>query len=126
LTTTCLAGLDGTDATDDLPQLCVDAATLEGHGARDKTWFCRFHQQRRNSQHDCVCLHRRVAIIILAVLLAGYGRLCWETLSIEAYPELGDVAAQVTTQIPGLAAEEVEQLITVRWSGRSTVRPGSC
>ena len=34
-------------------------------------------------------------------------------LSVEAYPELGDVASQVTTQIPGLAAEEVEQLITV-------------
>ena len=59
------------------------------------------------------CLHRRVAIIILAVLLSGFGVYAWETLSVEAYPELGDVAAQVTTQIPGLAAEEVEQLITV-------------
>ena len=43
----------------------------------------------------------------------AYGVYAWETLSVEAYPELGDVAAQVTTQIPGLAAEEVEQLITV-------------
>src|SRR6202171_4779234 len=59
------------------------------------------------------CLHRRVAVIILALLLAAYGVYAWETLSVEAYPELGDVAAQVTTQIPGLAAEEVEQLITV-------------
>src|SRR5271165_4687052 len=60
-----------------------------------------------------ICLHRRVAVIILALLLAGYGVYAWETLSVEAYPELGDVAAQVTTQMPGLAAEEVEQLITV-------------
>src|ERR1700684_1272240 len=59
------------------------------------------------------CLHRRIAIIVLAVLLAGFGVYAWETLSVEAYPELGDVASQVTTQIPGLAAEEVEQLITV-------------
>src|SRR5271155_4468431 len=59
------------------------------------------------------CLHRRIAIIVLAVLLGGFGVYAWETLSVEAYPELGDVAAQVTTQIPGLAAEEVEQLITV-------------
>jgi len=59
------------------------------------------------------CLHRRIAIIVLAVLLGGFGVYAWETLSVEAYPELGDVASQVTTQIPGLAAEEVEQLITV-------------
>src|ERR1700730_17594175 len=59
------------------------------------------------------CLHRRVAVIVLAALLVGFGVYAWETLSVEAYPELGDVAAQVTTQMPGLAAEEVEQLITV-------------
>jgi cobalt-zinc-cadmium resistance protein CzcA len=59
------------------------------------------------------CLHRRIAVIVLAGLLSGFGIYAWETLSVEAYPELGDVASQVTTQIPGLAAEEVEQLITV-------------
>jgi heavy metal efflux system protein len=59
------------------------------------------------------CLHRRVAIMVLALLLGGFGIYAWETLSVEAYPELGDVSSQVTTQIPGLAAEEVEQLITV-------------
>ena len=59
------------------------------------------------------CLHRRIAVIVLAVLLSIFGIYAWETLSVEAYPELGDVAAQVTTQMPGLAAEEVEQLITV-------------
>ena len=59
------------------------------------------------------CLHHRVSVIALAVLLAIFGIYAWETLSVEAYPELGDVASQVTTQVPGLAAEEVEQLITV-------------
>src|ERR1700730_14063710 len=64
---------------------------------------------------QCVgfCLHRRVAVIVVAVLLSIFGIYAWETLSVEAYPELGDVASQVTTQVPGLAAEEVEQLITV-------------
>jgi cobalt-zinc-cadmium resistance protein CzcA len=70
------------------------------------------------------CLHRRVAIIILAVLLSGFGVYAWETLSVEAYPELGDVAAQVTTQIPGLAAEEVEQLITVPLEREINGTPG--
>ena len=59
------------------------------------------------------CLEHRIPVIVLAALLACFGVYAWETLSVEAYPELGDVAAQVTTQLPGLAAEEVEQLITV-------------
>src|SRR6202522_1644660 len=70
------------------------------------------------------CLHRRIAVMILAALLAAYGVYAWETLSVEAYPELGDVAAQVTTQIPGLAAEEVEQLITVPLEREINGTPG--
>ena len=70
------------------------------------------------------CLHRRVAIIIIAVLLSAFGVYAWETPSVEAYPELGDVAAQVTTQIPGLAAEEVEQLVTVPLERQINGTPG--
>jgi cobalt-zinc-cadmium resistance protein CzcA len=70
------------------------------------------------------CLNRRVAIIVIAVLLSGFGVYAWETLSVEAYPELGDVAAQVTTQMPGLAAEEVEQLITVPLEREINGTPG--
>src|SRR6202046_84906 len=70
------------------------------------------------------CLHRRVAVIILAALLLGFGVHAWETLSVEAYPELGDVSAQVTTQVPGLAAEEVEQLITVPLERQINGTPG--
>jgi heavy metal efflux system protein len=70
------------------------------------------------------CLRQRVAISVIAVLLAGFGVYAWETLSVEAYPELGDVAAQVTTQMPGLAAEEVEQLITVPLERQINGTPG--
>jgi len=70
------------------------------------------------------CLRHRTAVIVLAVLLAGFGVYAWETLSVEAYPELGDVAAQVTTQMPGLAAEEVEQLITVPLERQINGTPG--
>src|SRR3984893_12062739 len=70
------------------------------------------------------CLHRRVAIIVLAALLSGFGVYPWRTLSVEAYPDLGDVAAQVTTQMPGLAAEEVEQLITVPLERQINGAPG--
>src|SRR5215471_15725223 len=70
------------------------------------------------------CLHRRIAVIVIAVLLGIFGVYAWETLSVEAYPELGDVAAQVTTQVPGLAAEEVEQLITVPLEREINGTPG--
>ena len=50
-----------------------------------------------------ICLRHRVAVIFIAVLLALFGVYAWETLSVEAYPELGDVAAQVTTQMPRLS-----------------------
>ena len=70
------------------------------------------------------CLDRRIAVIVIAVLLAIFGIYAWETLSVEAYPELGDVAAQVTTQVPGLAAEEVEQLITVPLEREINGTPG--
>src|ERR1700736_1118625 len=70
------------------------------------------------------CLHRRIAIIVLAALLSGFGVYAWMTLSVEAYPDLGDVAAQVTTQMPGLAAEEVEQLITVPLERQINGTPG--
>ncbi|HTB68699.1 MAG TPA: CusA/CzcA family heavy metal efflux RND transporter [Steroidobacteraceae bacterium] len=75
-------------------------------------------------QFVAFCLHKRVAVILLAVLLSGFGVYSWETLSVEAYPELGDVAAQVTTQVPGLAAEEVEQLITVPLERQINGTPG--
>src|ERR1700739_705863 len=70
------------------------------------------------------CLRRRIAIIFIAALLSRFGSVAGEPLSVEAYPELGDVSAQVTTQMPGLAAEEVEQLITVPLEREINGTPG--
>ncbi|MBV9697919.1 MAG: efflux RND transporter permease subunit [Gammaproteobacteria bacterium] len=75
-------------------------------------------------QFVAFCLKHRRPIFVLALLLGGFGVYAWETLSVEAYPELGDVAAQVTTQMPGLAAEEVEQLITVPLERQINGTPG--
>ncbi|MFI5399087.1 MAG: efflux RND transporter permease subunit [Candidatus Binatia bacterium] len=60
-----------------------------------------------------VCLRKRLVVIIVAILLVGFGYYSWKKLSVEAYPDISDVTAQVVTQAPGLAAEEVEQQITV-------------
>ena len=37
----------------------------------------------------------------------------WSQLPIDAYPDIADVTVQVVTQVPGLAAEEIEQQITI-------------
>jgi heavy metal efflux system protein len=58
------------------------------------------------------CFHRRLLFLVVTVLVAFFGYYSWTQLAIEAYPELSDVTAQVTTQVPGLAAEEIEQQIT--------------
>ena len=70
------------------------------------------------------CLQRRVLVAILAVLLLGYGWYSWNTLTLEAYPELGGVEVTVTTQVPGLAAEEVEQQITIPLERQLSGSPG--
>src|SRR5579859_142427 len=70
------------------------------------------------------CLRHRLSVIVVTLLLVGFGVYAWETLSVEAYPELGDVSAQVTTQMPGLAAEEVEQQITVPLERQINGTPG--
>ncbi|HEX4598837.1 MAG TPA: CusA/CzcA family heavy metal efflux RND transporter, partial [Burkholderiaceae bacterium] len=75
-------------------------------------------------QFVAVCLRHRIAVIVLTLLISGFGVYAWKTLSVEAYPDLGDVAAQVTTQVPGLAAEEVEQLITIPLERQINGTPG--
>jgi heavy metal efflux system protein len=58
------------------------------------------------------CFEKRFLFIVVTVLVLIFGYYSWTQLAIEAYPELSDVTAQVTTQVPGLAAEEIEQQIT--------------
>ena len=59
------------------------------------------------------CFQKRVLVWLLTAFLAVYGVYAWTQLPVDAYPLLSDVSAQVTTQAPGLAAEEVEQQITI-------------
>jgi cobalt-zinc-cadmium resistance protein CzcA len=71
-----------------------------------------------------VCLKKRVYVLAIAALLLVYGYYAWTQLAVEAYPELGDVTAQVTTQVPGLAAEEIEQQITTPLERALASTPG--
>jgi len=58
-------------------------------------------------------LRRRGLIAVVFVVLSLFGIYSWTRLSIDAYPDIADVTVQVVTQVPGLAAEEVEQQITI-------------
>ncbi len=60
-----------------------------------------------------LCLHRRWLMAALFLMLAIFGYLSFTTLAIEAYPDISDTTAQVITQHPGHAAEEVEEQITI-------------
>ncbi|MDE7141844.1 MAG: efflux RND transporter permease subunit, partial [Muribaculaceae bacterium] len=58
-------------------------------------------------------IRKRWVMLSLFLMLGLFGYYSWKCLSIEAYPDIADVTSQVVTQVPGLAAEEVEQQITI-------------
>jgi len=58
-------------------------------------------------------LRNRILILSVAVVLFVWGIISFHNLPIEAYPDVADTYAQVITQWPGHAAEEVEQQITI-------------
>ncbi|RXH58287.1 efflux RND transporter permease subunit [Granulicella sibirica] len=58
-------------------------------------------------------LNNRFIILIIAVLLFGWGAISFHNLPVEAYPDVANNYVTVITQWPGRAAEEVEQQVTV-------------
>src|SRR5499425_781964 len=60
-----------------------------------------------------LCFRKRLVVRLIAIFACIFGIYAWTQLAIDAYPLLSPVSAQVTTQVPGLAAEEVEQQITI-------------
>ena len=58
-------------------------------------------------------LRKRLVVAMICVFAAIYGYYAWTELAVEAYPDVADTASQVITIAPGLAAEEVEQQVTI-------------
>ncbi len=52
-------------------------------------------------------------MVVLFIFLAVVGYYSWTRLAIDAYPDIADTTVQVVTQVPGLAAEEIEQQISI-------------
>jgi cobalt-zinc-cadmium resistance protein CzcA len=57
-------------------------------------------------------LRNRMLIALLALGVLGGGAFALSRLPIDAFPDVSPVLVQVVTETPGLAPEEVEQLIT--------------
>lgn len=58
-------------------------------------------------------IDHKILIISIFTLLCIVGVLVCKGLAIDAYPDISDTTVQVVTQVPGLAAEEIEQQITI-------------
>lgn len=60
-----------------------------------------------------LAIHRRGLMFVLFTLLGVIGYYSWTQLAIDAYPDISDTTVQIVTQVPGLAAEEIEQQISI-------------
>ncbi len=69
-------------------------------------------------------ISRRLLIATCFVLVAAIGIYSWIQLPVDAYPDIADVTVQVVTQVSGLAAEEIEQQITIPLERNLNGMPG--
>ncbi len=59
-----------------------------------------------------LCLKNRFVVVLLTLVLVGFGTLSMVSLPVDAVPDLTNVQVLVLTQAPGLGPVEVEQFIT--------------
>ncbi len=59
------------------------------------------------------CVHRRLVVVTLAVIIAIFGTHAFIQTPIEAYPDVTNAQVTVITMLPGYAPEEVERKITI-------------
>jgi cobalt-zinc-cadmium resistance protein CzcA len=59
------------------------------------------------------CLSRRAIVVLGLLLFAGAGLVAFKMLNIEAYPNPTPVILEITSQAPGLSAEDMERYYTI-------------
>jgi cobalt-zinc-cadmium resistance protein CzcA len=57
-------------------------------------------------------LHQRLLVILGTLLVVGAGLFAWQTLPIDAFPDVTNVQVMILTDAPGLAPLDVEQQVT--------------
>src|SRR5437016_8394913 len=71
-----------------------------------------------------LALSKRLVVAMICLFAAIFGYYSWSQLTVEAYPDIADTSSQVVTQAPGLAAEEIEQRITIPLERELNGTPG--
>jgi cobalt-zinc-cadmium resistance protein CzcA len=58
-------------------------------------------------------LNRRLLVLAAALLLFVWGMVSFHRLPVEAYPDVADNYVEIITQWPGIAAQQIEQQVTI-------------
>lgn len=69
-------------------------------------------------------LHQRLVILVVSLILLGFGLDAARKLSVDAFPDVTNVQVQIATEAPGKSPEEVERFITVPIEIGMTGLPG--
>lgn len=69
-------------------------------------------------------LSQRLVVIVLALVVCGFGLRAAMNLSVDAFPDVTNVQVQVATEAPGRSPEEIERFITVPLEISMTGLPG--
>jgi len=69
-------------------------------------------------------LAQRLLVLVVAVVLVGFGVRAAMRLSVDAFPDVTNVQVQVATEVPGRSPEEVERFVTVPLEVAMTGLPG--
>jgi cobalt-zinc-cadmium resistance protein CzcA len=59
-----------------------------------------------------LALHNRLLILLLVVLIVGFGALAFKTLPIDAFPDVTNIQVEIVSTAPGLSPLEIEKFVT--------------
>jgi len=69
-------------------------------------------------------LHQRLVIVVVSLILLGFGFNAARHLSVDAFPDVTNVQVQIATEASGKSPEEVERFITIPIEIGMTGLPG--
>ena len=71
-----------------------------------------------------LALRQRVLVVVIALALSLGGLYAFQTIPIDAFPDVTTVLVQVVTKAPGLSPEEIERFVTFPLELQLTGAPG--
>src|SRR5579875_2219922 len=69
-------------------------------------------------------LRQRLILVVVALVLLGFGLNAAEHLSVDAFPDVTNIQVQIATEAPGKSPEEVERFVTIPIEIAMTGLPG--